>query len=66
MSALGIRAQESARRAAMLEIDDDEEWGGYAWRPLLTWTVEDVIVTLEAMIKAHGSVPLRAAAQTDS
>ena len=29
-------------------------------------TVEDVIVTLEAMIKAHGGVPLRASAQTDS
>ncbi len=43
ISAMGVRAQESARRAQMPEWADDDEWGGYVWRPLIAWTVEDVI-----------------------
>jgi len=43
VSVMGVRAQESARRAAMPEWADDDEWGGFVWRPLIAWTVEDVL-----------------------
>lgn len=44
ISAMGVRGEESTRRAAMAEWEDDDEWGGYVWRPLLRWTVEDVLL----------------------
>jgi 3'-phosphoadenosine 5'-phosphosulfate sulfotransferase (PAPS reductase)/FAD synthetase len=53
VNAMGVRGEESARRAAMPEWADDEEWGGYVWRPLIAWKVEDVI----AIHHRHG-VPL--------
>jgi len=53
VNAMGVRGEESARRAAMAEWADDEEWGGYVWRPLIAWKVEDVI----AIHHRHG-VPL--------
>lgn len=43
VSAVGIRADESASRSRMAEADDDHEWGGWIWRPLLRWTVEEVL-----------------------
>jgi len=43
VSVVGIRATESESRAKMLEVDDDSEWGGWVWRPLLRWSVEDVL-----------------------
>lgn len=43
VSVMGVRAQESASRAKMPAWADDEEWGGYVWRPLLAWTIEDVL-----------------------
>lgn len=43
VNAMGVRAQESESRAKMPAWADDDEWGGYVWRPLLSWTVEDVI-----------------------
>ncbi len=47
ISALGIRSAESAARARMPEWADEPEgarsWGGYVWRPLLAWSVEDVL-----------------------
>lgn len=47
VSAMGIRADESAARAEMKEFDDEpvgkRSWGGYVWRPLLTWSIEDVL-----------------------
>lgn len=47
VSAMGIRADESASRAAMSEWNDEPEgarsWGGYVWRPLLRWSVRDVL-----------------------
>lgn len=43
VSAMGVRGQESASRAAMPMWADDDEWGGYVWRPLLHWSVDDVI-----------------------
>jgi 3'-phosphoadenosine 5'-phosphosulfate sulfotransferase (PAPS reductase)/FAD synthetase len=39
----GIRADESEKRAAMAELEDDETWGGWMWRPILAWSVEDVL-----------------------
>lgn len=53
VSTMGVRAEESARRAAMPEFEDDEEWGGYVWRPLIAWSVADVI----AIHRRHG-VPM--------
>lgn len=47
VSAMGIRADESASRAAMEEWSDEPEgarsWGGYVWRPLLRWSVREVL-----------------------
>jgi 3'-phosphoadenosine 5'-phosphosulfate sulfotransferase (PAPS reductase)/FAD synthetase len=43
INAVGVRAEESPSRAAMSEWADDEEWGGYVWRPLLRWPVADVL-----------------------
>lgn len=53
VSAVGVRAQESASRAQMPEIEDSDEWGGWVWRPLISWTVEQVI----GVHKRHG-VPM--------
>lgn len=48
--AMGIRAQESDERSRMIawEFEDDAEhqgrgWGGWIWRPLLAWSIEDVL-----------------------
>jgi 3'-phosphoadenosine 5'-phosphosulfate sulfotransferase (PAPS reductase)/FAD synthetase len=43
VSAVGIRAAESDARAQMPVWDDSDDWGGYVWRPLLDWKVEDVL-----------------------
>jgi 3'-phosphoadenosine 5'-phosphosulfate sulfotransferase (PAPS reductase)/FAD synthetase len=40
---VGIRADESAKRATMPEVEDDDQGGGWVWRPMLRWTVEDVL-----------------------
>ncbi len=40
---IGIRASESPSRAKMLECDDDEMWGGWMWRPIIRWTIADVL-----------------------
>ncbi|NBW17206.1 MAG: hypothetical protein EBR82_55435, partial [Caulobacteraceae bacterium] len=69
VSAMGIRAEESTDRAAMPMLDDEPEWidivdddgrpkrvrgwGGWVWRPLLSWTIDDVV----AIHHRHG-VPL--------
>ena len=42
VNAVGVRGQESARRAVMRVWDDDSEWGGFVWRPLIAWKIEDV------------------------
>lgn len=44
ISVVGIRASESAKRAAMLPFEDSEMWGGYVWRPIIHWTVQDVLM----------------------
>lgn len=43
VSAVGIRADESDARSAMSEVDDDHEWGGWVWRPLIAWSIDDVL-----------------------
>ena len=43
VSAMGVRAEESEARSRMPIWADDDEWGGYVWRPLLNWSIEDVI-----------------------
>lgn len=43
ISAIGIRADESAARARMVEFEDNSDWGGYVWRPLLGWSVAEVL-----------------------
>ncbi len=43
VSVLGIRSAESAARAKMPEVEDSEVWGGWVWRPLIAWTVRDVL-----------------------
>lgn len=43
VSALGIRADESESRSKMPIVEDSAEWGGWVWRPLLRWTVADVL-----------------------
>jgi len=43
ISAMGIRADESESRRNMPEWEDSSEWGGWVWRPLISWSVEDVI-----------------------
>lgn len=48
--ALGIRADESEARAKLDELSDDppgpRSWGRYVWRPLLRWTIDDVLTTI--------------------
>ncbi len=49
ISAMGVRAAESERRSTMPEWEDEgpkytrERWGGWVWRPLIAWSVEDVL-----------------------
>ena len=50
ISAVGIRADESEARKEALEWEDQgptytrARWGGWIWRPLVRWTVEDVLL----------------------
>ena len=47
ISAVGIRAEESQARAALAEWEfgagGSREWDGWIWRPLIAWTVADVL-----------------------
>jgi 3'-phosphoadenosine 5'-phosphosulfate sulfotransferase (PAPS reductase)/FAD synthetase len=47
VSAMGVRAEESESRSRMPEWEDEPEgkksWGGYVWRPLLRWSIADVL-----------------------
>lgn len=42
-SVVGIRAEESAERAKFPVWEDCDRWGGFVWRPILGWSVADVI-----------------------
>lgn len=54
VSAMGVRAEESESRAKMPEWEDEptgpRSWGGWLWRPLLRWSVADVL----AIHNRHG------------
>jgi 3'-phosphoadenosine 5'-phosphosulfate sulfotransferase (PAPS reductase)/FAD synthetase len=47
VSVMGIRSEESESRKHAVEWEDDQEgprsWGGYIWRPLVRWTIQDVL-----------------------
>jgi 3'-phosphoadenosine 5'-phosphosulfate sulfotransferase (PAPS reductase)/FAD synthetase len=47
VQAVGVRAEESEARARLPELEDEpagsRHWGGWVWRPLLHWSVEDVL-----------------------
>lgn len=42
ISVVGVRAEESDARSKMPEVEDDDRWGGWIWRPLIAWTEEQV------------------------
>lgn len=42
ISVVGVRAEESAARSTMPEVEDDSRWGGWIWRPLIAWSERDV------------------------
>lgn len=47
VSTMGVRAEESESRSRLAELEDEPEgrgsWGGWIWRPLLRWSVRDVL-----------------------
>ena len=47
VNVVGVRASESAARAVLSELEDEpighRSWGGWVWRPLLQWTIADVL-----------------------
>jgi 3'-phosphoadenosine 5'-phosphosulfate sulfotransferase (PAPS reductase)/FAD synthetase len=43
VQAVGIRAEESARRAEMAEFEHDSTRDCYVWRPLLHWTTAEIL-----------------------
>lgn len=53
VNAIGIRADESARRSTMPEWEESSAVNALIWRPILRWTVDDVI----AIHHRHGVVP---------
>lgn len=50
---VGIRASESIARALMPEWEDQDAYDAECWRPILTWTLQDVI----DIHQRHGLVP---------
>lgn len=44
VNTVGIRALESVARKSMPEWEWNHKMGVWVWRPLITWTVEDVLV----------------------
>lgn len=53
LNVVGIRAEESPSRAAMLEREYDAAMDCEVWRPLIRWTLDDVI----AIHKRHALAP---------
>lgn len=43
VSVVGIRAEESEERAKFKVWEDCERWGGWVWRPILHWPIEEVL-----------------------
>jgi 3'-phosphoadenosine 5'-phosphosulfate sulfotransferase (PAPS reductase)/FAD synthetase len=46
-SVMGMRAAESKARSSLAEFEDepqgDRSWGGWVWRPILSWDVAEVL-----------------------
>ena len=53
INAVGIRAAESAPRAKMTRWEWSDSFDCWVWRPLLAWTMDDVV----AIHKKHGLLP---------
>jgi 3'-phosphoadenosine 5'-phosphosulfate sulfotransferase (PAPS reductase)/FAD synthetase len=53
VNAVGIRADESAARAKMTRWEWNESFDCWVWRPMLEWTMDDVV----AIHKRHGLLP---------
>lgn len=53
VNAIGIRAEESRERRDLPEREHDDGMGCDVWRPLIAWTLEDVI----AIHKRHSLTP---------
>ena len=53
VNVLGIRGEESPARAALPEREIDEDLDAMVWRPILRWTLADVI----AIHRRHGITP---------
>mgnify|MGYP000854548483 CR=1 FL=1 len=43
INVVGVRAEESAARANLPAWEFSDEWRGYVWRPILAWSVEEVL-----------------------
>lgn len=43
LNVVGVRAEESEERSKVPEYEDNDEWNGWIWRPILRWTIEDVL-----------------------
>lgn len=51
VSAVGVRGDESAERAGLAMLEDEPAkdaeghpgWGGWVWRPLIAWSIADVL-----------------------
>lgn len=54
VSVVGVRADESLARSKLVELEDEpqghQSWGGWIWRPLLRWSIADVL----EMHRRHG------------
>lgn len=53
VNVLGIRAEESLARSKLLERELDEDLDAMVWRPLLRWSIDDVI----AIHRRHSVTP---------
>ncbi len=43
INVVGIRAEESGERAKLAEWEFSAEWDGYVWRPIMRFTIDDVL-----------------------
>lgn len=43
INVVGIRHDESIERSLLPECEDSDTWGGWVWRPIVDWSVEDVL-----------------------
>lgn len=43
VAAVGVRAQESEARRKLPSWEDSSDLGSYVWRPILEWTIQDVL-----------------------